>query len=60
MLVQPTGDVEYIDFIFGYDIKKSDGEAIVMLELRETQSTSSLPLFPGPGEVASDKILWIQ
>ena len=32
---------------YGYDIKQSDGEASVMLELWEMQSAPSLPLFPG-------------
>ena len=31
-----------------YDIKQSDGEAQVMLELQGMWSTSSLPLLPGP------------
>ena len=32
----------------GYDIKQSDGEASVMLELWGVQSTLSLQLLPGP------------
>ena len=32
----------------GYDIKKSDGEALVMLELWEVRSTPSLPSLPFP------------
>ena len=31
-----------------YDIKLSDGEAPVLLELWEMQSTCSLPSLPGP------------
>ena len=31
-----------------YDIKQSDGEASVMLDLWGMQSTPSLPLLPGP------------
>ena len=31
----------------GYDTKRSDGEAPVMLELWEMQITHSLPLWPG-------------
>ena len=44
----------------GYDTKQSDGEAPVMLELWEMQSTSSLPLLPGslwPRVVVPDKAL---
>ena len=43
-----------------YDIKQFDGEALVMLELWEMQSTHSLPLLPGllwPRVVAPDRIL---
>ena len=32
----------------GYDTKRSDGEALVMLELCRMWITSSLPLLPGP------------
>ena len=44
----------------GYDTKKPDGEASVMLELWGTQNTSSLPLLPGPlwpGVVAPDRVI---
>ena len=44
----------------GYDIKQSDGDALVMLELWEMQSTLSLLSLPGPlcpGVVAPDKFL---
>ena len=44
----------------GYDIKQSDGEAPVMLELWGKQSTLSLPLLPDPLRfkvVASDRVL---
>ena len=44
----------------GYDIKQSDGEVPVMLELWEMLNMPSTPLLPGslwPGEVASDKAL---
>ena len=43
-----------------YDTKQSDGEAPVMLELWEMQSTPSLSLLPGllwPGVVASNRVL---
>ena len=46
----------------GYDIKQSDGETPVMLELLGMQSTPSLPLLLGPllsGVVAPDRILSI-
>ena len=42
------------------DSKQSDGEAPVMLEHWEIQSTSSLPSLPvplSPGEVAPDRVL---
>ena len=54
-LVKFTWVVEYTDCIFaegypplrnkspGYDIKQSDGEAPLMLELWRIRSTSSLP-----------------
>ena len=44
----------------GYDIKQSDGETPVMLELWGLQSTLSLPLLQGylwPGAVALDRVL---
>ena len=44
----------------GYDIKQSDGEAPVMLELWGMRSTPSLPLLPcplWPGVVAPDGVL---
>ena len=43
-----------------YDIKQSDGEALVMLELWGMQSTPLLPLLPDtlwPGVVAPDRVL---
>ena len=45
-----------------YDIKKTDGEAPVMLELWGMQSTSLLPSLPGslwPEQVALDMVLSI-
>ena len=44
----------------GYDIKQSDGEAPVMLELWGMWHTPSLPLLPGPlclGVIAPDRAL---
>ena len=44
----------------GYDIKQSDAEVPVMMELWRMGSTSSLPLLLGPlwpGVIASDKVL---
>ena len=44
----------------GYDVKKSDGEIPVMLELWEMPGTPSLPLLPGSlwsGVVALEKVL---
>ena len=44
----------------GYDIKQSNGEAPVMLELWEMWSNCSLTSLPGPlshGQVASDRVL---
>ena len=41
---------------------QTDGEALVVLELRGMQSTSSLPSLPGPlwpEVVASDKVLFM-
>ena len=43
-----------------YDIKPSDGEVPVILELSEMQSTFSLPSLPGPpwpGGVSPDRVL---
>ena len=43
-----------------YDIKGSDGEALVMLELWRMQSALSLLLFPSPlwpGVVAPERVL---
>ena len=45
-----------------YDIKQSDGEASVMLEIWGTQSTPLLPSLPGSfwlGVVASDRVLYM-
>ena len=45
-----------------YDIKPSDSEALVMLELWGMWITPSLPLLPNPlwpGEVAPEKVLSI-
>ena len=60
---QSAGAVEYTictppNECPGYDIKQSDGEVLVMLELWGMRSTPSLPSLPGPlcsGLVASDK-----
>ena len=44
----------------GYDIKQSDGEFPVILELWGMRSTPSLPLLPGPlrpGVLAPDRVL---
>ena len=44
----------------GYDIKQSDGEVAVILELWEMQSNPLLPLLPRPlwsGVVAPDWVL---
>ena len=44
----------------GYDIKQSDGEYPIILELWVMWSSPSLPLLPGllrPGVVAPDKVL---
>ena len=46
----------------GYDIKQSDGQTRVMLEICRMQNTSSLPLPPGPlcpGVVAHQRTLSI-
>ena len=58
-LTQSVGAAEYTDCIStegkdsptacpGYNIKPSDGEVSVMLELWGMRSTPSLPLLPGP------------
>ena len=54
-MAQLARAVEYTDYISAtlnessrYDTKQSDGEASLMLELWEMQSTSSLPSLPGP------------
>ena len=59
-----AGAVEYTDCISNecpeYDIKQSDVEAPVMLELWGMQSTPSLPSLPGAlwlGVVAPDRVL---
>ena len=62
-----AGAVEYTDcfsaeelHISGYDIKQSNGEVPMMLEVWGMQSTSSLPSLPGslyPGVVAPDRVL---
>ena len=69
---QLAGAVDYTDYFFAesldpapnkcpdYDIKQSDCEASVMLEVWGMQSTPSLPSFPGslwPGVVAPDSVL---
>ena len=44
----------------GYDIKQSDGEAPIKLELRVMQSALSLSSLPGPlwlGVAAPDRVL---
>ena len=65
--------VEYTDCIYAevwdspnecprYDTKQSDGEVPVMLRLWGMQSTTLLPLLPGPlwpGMVAPDRVLSI-
>ena len=46
----------------GYNTKKSDGEAPVMLELWGIRSTLSLPSFPGlllPGVVLPERALFM-
>ena len=72
-LAQLVGTAEYTNCIpaegkdspdecSGYDTKQSDGEASVMLELWEMQSTPSLLLHPGPlwpRVVTSDRVLSI-
>ena len=65
MMAQSAGAAEYTDYIspsecLGYDAKQSDGEALVMLELRRMPSTLSLPLLLGPlwpGMVVPDRVL---
>ena len=44
----------------GYDIKQSDGEVPVILELWGMQSTPSLTLLPGPGVIAPDIYFWVK
>ena len=64
-LARAAGAVEYNDCIStsetpGYDIKKSDGEVPVMLELWEMRSASLLSSLQGPlrpGVVAPDRVL---
>ena len=70
---QSAAAVEYIDCTSaegnespnecpGYDIKQSDGEVPVMLELWTMRSTPSLPSLPGPlgpGVVAPDRVLFM-
>ena len=69
-LAQSAKAVEYTDCISaeeytlnecpGYDTKKSDGEASVMLELCGMRNPSTLPSLPGPllsGVVAPDRVL---
>ena len=70
-LAQSAGTAEYTDCISAkgkispnecprYEIKQSDGEAFVMLELWEMQSTLLLPSLPSPlwpGVVAPDRAL---
>ena len=70
-MAQSAWTVEYIDCFSaerqdsrnecpGYDIKQSDGEVPVMLELCGMQSTHSLPTVPDlflPWVVAPDRIL---
>ena len=58
--------VKYTDCISAkypeYDIKQSDGEAPVMLELRVMQSTPLLPSLPGPllpRVVIPDRVLFM-
>ena len=59
VMTQSAGAVEYTDFFstegldspndsLEYDIKQSDGEASVIMELWGMQSAHSLPLLPGP------------
>ena len=68
---QSAGAIEYTDCITaeglnsskecpGYDMKQSNGEAPVMLELWVMRSTPLLPSLPGslwPGMVEPDKVL---
>ena len=68
---QSAGAVEYTSCISaegqtllnkytGYDTKQSNGEALVMLDLRGMQNTPSLPSFPAPlwpGVVAPERVL---
>ena len=49
--------------MFWYNIKQSDYVATVMLALWGMQSTTPLPLFPGPlwpGVVALDRVLSVE
>ena len=52
-MAQLAGAVEYTDCFsaecLGYDIKQSDGEAPVMLELLGMWNPALLPSFPDPG-----------
>ena len=46
----------------GYGTKQSDGEALVMIELRGMQCNPPLPSLPGPllpGVIAPDRVLSI-
>ena len=57
---QSAGAVEYTDCISGYDIRQSDGEAPVVLEVWWMQSTPLLPSLPDPHwprVVAPDRVL---
>ena len=59
-LILCKGVTPYANECPRYDIKQSNGEASVMLELWEMQSIPSLPLLPGPlwlGVVAPDRVL---
>ena len=71
---QSAWAVDYIDYISaegldpttnecaGYDIKQSDGEGLIMLELWGIQSTHSLSSLPGqqcPGVVATNRVISI-
>ncbi len=65
--VKPAGAVEYTACISAkecpvYDIKQSDGEAPVMLELWRMRSAPLLLLFPGPswpGVVVPGRVLFL-
>ena len=65
-MAQSAGAVEYTNCIPnacpGYDTKQYDGEAPVMLELWEMQSTSLLPSLAGPlwlRMVVPDRVLFM-